>query len=142
MHSSMMRFEAWQTWSMPHARRFDSIILGIGYFLYDCLDCVTVFVYGASFCATDPSSPWCLLSLPACCTRARDLCGLSSSASSTATSTTTTRRTSPRQRLGALTLGYLDIIGIYGCSSRSICTGILTVGGDISIVLQSVCSCC
>jgi hypothetical protein len=43
----MTRFQACQTWSTPRPWRFDNIVLGIGFFLYDCLDCVAVFVYGA-----------------------------------------------------------------------------------------------
>jgi hypothetical protein len=46
-----MRVQAWQTLSTPCPRQFDSIVLGIGYFLYICLDCVAVFVYTPSFCA-------------------------------------------------------------------------------------------
>jgi hypothetical protein len=42
----MTRFQAWQTWSMSRPWRFDNIIFGIDYFFYDCLYCITVFIYG------------------------------------------------------------------------------------------------
>lgn len=58
-----------------------------------------------------PGVLWRAAGLPACCAYARDLCGLSPSASSTASSTTAILRTAPtlRQRLRVLVLGYLDI---------------------------------
>jgi hypothetical protein len=110
----MTRFQAWQTWSTSRPQRFDNIILGINFFLYDCLDCVVVFVYGALLRHHHPGASWRAAGLPTCYACARDLCGLSSSASSTATSTTATRHTTPRQRLDALALDYLDIFGTKG----------------------------
>jgi hypothetical protein len=104
VHSSTTRFQAWQTWSTPRPRRFDNIVLVIGYFL----DCVAVFVYGALLLRhRHPVASCRATGLLACYARAR---GLSSSASLTATSTTATRHTVPRLRLGALALGYLGII--------------------------------
>jgi hypothetical protein len=74
---------------------------------------VIVFIYGALLLRhRHPGASWCDAGLPMCC--ARDLCGLSSSASSISTSTIATRHTTHRQRLDALALGYLDIIDIKG----------------------------
>jgi hypothetical protein len=146
VHSYTTRFQEWQTWSTPRPRRFDNIVLDIGYFLYDCLNCVAVFVYGTLLLRhRHPGAYWRAAGLPACCACARDLCALSSSVSSTATSTTTTRCTTPRQRLGALALGYLDIIGTkvicMGYSSRSIRTDVLTVWGGIYPLFSSLSVC-
>jgi hypothetical protein len=106
VHSSTTCFQAWQTWSTPRPWWFDSIIPGIGYFLYDCLNYIVAFVYGVLLRHHHSGASWRATGLPACCTR--DLCDLLSSASSTATSTIATRRTAPRHgysssRLATLT---------------------------------------
>jgi hypothetical protein len=113
MHLFMTRFQAWQTWCTHRPQRFDNIILGSASSSTTASTTSSSSTMAPFSCATiHPDASWRVVGLFACCACTRDLCGLSSLASSTATSTTTTLRTTPRQWLRALPLGYLNVIGI------------------------------